>query len=286
VTAHLGPNRYGKDGIRLVLVSRPEEDEGPHKLRDLTVDVRLEGAFEAVHTEGDNSSVLPTDTMRSTVYALAQHHLTGSIEAFGVALTERFLSASPAATAAEVTLREHSWGRAQVGGAPHPHAFVGGGAECATAVVTRTSTSGPGVRSGISGLTLLRTRGSAFSGFLRDEFTVLVETEDRIMATEASADWTYGEHNQPSYDDVRAAARAALIDAFSTHSSASVQHTLYAMGGAVIGACPDVDAVRLRMPNKHHIPVDLAAIGLTNDRAVFVATDRPFGVIEGEVRRD
>ena len=129
MTAHLGPNRYGKDGIRLVLVSRPEEDEGPHTLRDLTVDVRLEGAFEAVHTEGDNSSVLPTDTMRSTVYALAQHHLTGSIEAFGVALTERFLSASPAATAAEVTLREHSWGRAQVGGAPHPHAFVGGGAE-------------------------------------------------------------------------------------------------------------------------------------------------------------
>jgi urate oxidase len=285
VAAHLGPNRYGKDGIRLVLVSRPEDDEGPHTLRDLTVDVRLEGDFEAVHTEGDNSSVLPTDTMRSTVYALAQHHLTGSIEAFGIALTERFLAASPAATVAEVTLSEHSWGRAQVEGAPHPHAFVGGSAECATAVVRRTSTSAPAVRSGLRGLTLLRTRGSAFLGFLRDELTVLAETEDRIMATDASADWTYGEHNQPTYDDVRAAARVALIDTFSNHPSASVQHTLYAMGEAVIDACPDVDAVRLRMPNKHHIPLDLAAVGLPNDRAVFVATDRPFGVIEGEVRR-
>jgi urate oxidase len=286
VSAHLGPNRYGKDGIRLVLVSRPEGDEGPHTLRDVTVDVRLEGAFETVHTEGDNSSVLPTDTMRSTVYALAQQHLTGSIEAFGTALTERFLAASPAASVAEVTLREHSWGRAQVEGSAHPHTFVGGSAECATAVVTRTSTSGPQVRSGISGLTLLRTRGSAFSGFLRDEFTVLVETEDRIMATEASADWTYGEHNQPSYDDVRAAARVALVDVFGNHPSASVQHTLFAMGEAVIDACPDVDAVRLRMPNKHHIPVDLSAVGLSNDRAVYVATDRPFGVIEGEVRRN
>jgi urate oxidase len=285
VAAHLGPNRYGKDGIRLVLVSRPAGNDGAHGLRDLTVDVRLAGDFETVHTEGDNSTVLPTDTMRSTVYALAQAHLTGSIEEFGLALSKRFLDVAPAASVAEVTLREHSWTRANVAGSSHPHSFVGGSAECATAVVTRTSPSTTEVRSGISGLTLLRTHGSAFSGFLRDEFTVLPETDDRIMATDVSANWTYGGDHQPSYDDVRAVAREALVDVFSNHESASVQHTLYAMGEAVIAACPDVDAVRLVMPNKHHIPVDLAAIGLTNDRAVFVATDRPFGVIEGEIRR-
>jgi urate oxidase len=284
MSAHLGPNRYGKDGIRLVLVTRPDGEDGPHGLRDLTVDVRLEGEFESVHTEGDNSSVLPTDTMRSTVYALAQQHLNASIEEFGLALTERFLTAAPAASRATVTLREHSWSRAQVAGAAHPHAFVGGSEECATAEVTRTATDAD-VRSGISGLTLLRTKGSAFSGFLRDELTVLPETEDRIMATAVSADWGYGEHHHPTYDDVRAAARVALVEVFSTHDSASVQHTLYAMGVAVIDACPDVDAVRLRLPNKHHVPVDLSAVGVTNDRAVFVATDRPFGVIEAEVRR-
>jgi urate oxidase len=147
-----------------VLVSRPAGEDGAHVLRDLTVDVRLEGDFETVHTDGDNSPVLPTDTMRSTVYALAQRYLTGSIEAFGLALTERFLDASPAASLAEVTLREHSWERALVGGAAHPHAFVGGTAECATAMVTRASSSAPAVRSGVSGLTLLRTRGR-FLGF-------------------------------------------------------------------------------------------------------------------------
>jgi urate oxidase len=287
VAAQLGSNRYGKDGIRLVLVSRPEGDDGAHVVRDVTVDVRLEGAFEAVHTDGDNSPVLPTDTMRSTVYALAQEHLTGSIEGFGLALTDRFLVATPAASIAEVTLREHGWARAPATGSGHPHAFVGGSAECATAVVTRTSSSeAPAVRSGISGLTLLRTHASAFAGFLRDEYTVLAETEDRIMATDVSVDWTYLAHHEPSYDGVRAAARVTLIDVFSNHPSASVQHTLFAMGEAVIESCTDVDAVRLRMPNKHHIPVDLSAIGLTNDRAVYVATDRPFGVIEGEVRRD
>jgi urate oxidase len=105
------------------------------------------------------------------------------------------------------------------------------------------------------------------------------------MATDVSADWTYNGHQQPSYDHVRAAARVALVAVFSNHPSASVQHTLFAMGEAVIDACLDVDTVRLRLPNKHHIPVDLAAFGLTNDRAVNVATDRPFGVIEAEVRR-
>jgi urate oxidase len=294
VDAHLGTNRYGKDGIRLVLVRRGTSDDGPHELRDLTVDVRLEGDFEAVHTEGDNSRVLPTDTMRSSVYALAQQHLAGAIEGFGAALTRRFLDVSPAATSAQVTLREHAWSHAQVDGGAHPHSFVGGSAECATATVTRTRAGGLEVRSGLTGLTVLKTRGSAFAGFLRDELTVLPEADDRILATEVTAEWSYGgtgdaAHDaagDAAYDEVRRTARATLIATFSRHDSASVQHTLYAMGAALLADCPGVSDVRLRMPNKHHVLVDLAPFGIANDRAVFVATDRPFGVIEAEVRRD
>ena len=286
----MGPNRYGKAGIRLVLVRRgdhPADQRGDrHELRDLTVDVRLEGDFDTVHTEGDNSPVLATDTMRSTVYALAQDHLTGAIEDFGAALGQRYLEAAPAADVAEVTLREHGWTRTDVDGSPHPHAFTAGPATSVTAVVT-TSRSGPaGVRSGIAGLTVLKTTDSAFSGFLRDEFTVLAETEDRILATELTADWTYLEGSAPSYDDVRATARRTLLESFATHDSKSVQHTLWAMGEALLAACGDVAEVSLRMPNKHHIAVDLSPFGIPNDRAVFVATDRPFGVIEGTVRRE
>jgi urate oxidase len=278
----MGPNRYGKDGIRLVLVRRGSDR---HELRDLTVDVRLEGDFDRVHTEGDNSTVLPTDTMRSTVYALAQSHLTGAIDDFGAALGERFLSASPAAGCSVVSLREHRWVPADLPGGPSPHAFVGGSAECATATVTTRRGAPASVRSGISGLTLLKTTGSAFSGFLRDEFTVLAETEDRILATELSADWTFLEGSHPAYDAVRASARTALVAAFAAHDSRSVQHTLFAMGEALLEACPEVAEVSLLLPNKHHVAVDLAPLGLDNDRAVFVATDRPFGVIEGTVTR-
>lgn len=282
----MGPNRYGKDGIRLVLVRRADHDGGDrHELRDLTVDVRLEGDFDAVHTEGDNSPVLATDTMRSTVYAMAQDHLTGAIEDFGAALGQRYLDAAPAADVAEVTLREHSWTRTDVDGAPHPHAFTAAPATSVTAVVTTSRTGLSKVRSGIAGLTVLKTTDSAFSGFLRDEFTVLAETEDRILATELTADWTYLEGSAPSYDAVRATARRALLESFATHDSKSVQHTLWAMGEALLASCDDVAEVSLRMPNKHHVAVDLSPFGIDNDRAVFVATDRPFGVIEGTVTR-
>jgi urate oxidase len=283
VTASMGANRYGKDGIRLVLVRR---DTDRHALRDLTVDVRLEGDFARVHTAGDNAPVLPTDTMRSTVYALAQEHLTGPIEAFGAALARRFLAASPAATTAQVSLREHGWARAEVAGAAHPHAFVGGSAEQATAVVTAHRSGTVETRSGLTGLVVLKTSGSAFSGFLRDEFTVLAETDDRILATEVTAEWRYDDAAAaPSYDEVRAAARRTLVETFATHDSQSVQHTLYAMGAAVLAASAGITRVWLRMPNKHHVPVDLSGFGIAGDRAVFVATDRPYGVIEGTVER-
>jgi urate oxidase len=287
MTASMGPNRYGKDGIRLVLVRRGRAGEDLDELRDLTVDVRLEGDFDAVHTEGDNAPVLATDTMRSTVYALAQEHLTGSIEDFGAALVRRYLHAAPAAEVAEVSLREHAWARTEVGGTPHPHAFAAGPPASSTAVVTAHRDGALGVRSGIAGLTVLKTTDSGFSGFLRDEFTVLAETEDRILATELTADWAFLlDGRTPSYDDVRTTARRTLVQAFATHDSKSVQHTLYAMGAALLEKCDDVREVSMRMPNKHHVAVDLSPFGIGNDRAVFVSTDRPFGVIEGTVTRE
>lgn len=152
----------------------------------------------------------------------------------------------------------------------------------------------PRVRSGLEGLTVLKTTGSAFAGFLRDELTVLAETDDRILATDVTAQWDYAEQRAPSYDEVRAAAydevraaaREALVLAFATHdASQSVQHTLYVMGEAVLAARPEIASISLRMPNKHHVLVDLSGFGIENDHAVFVATDRPFGVIEGTVRR-
>lgn len=283
----LGDNRYGKSGIRLVRVTR---DGQRHTFTDLTVDVWLQGDFEAAHVAGENRNVLPTDTMRGTVYAFARQHPVDAIEDFGLRLARHFVETVPAVASARIRLSEAPWERIQVDGQPHDHAFVGAGDERRTATVTvADATAGPGtdahVVAGIDGLLLLKTTRSGFSGFATDRYTTLPETDDRILATAAQVTWRY---TTPALDWGACASgvRRTLLETFATHDSRSLQHTLYAMGQAVLGGRPEIAEIRMSMPNKHHLVVDLSPYGLDNPNEVFVATDRPYGVIEAAVVRE
>jgi urate oxidase len=283
-------NRYGKSRVRLVKVRRPvrlpglrspEQAEPPHELVDLTIDVQLEGAFEAVYIDGDNASCLATDTMKNTVYALARQDPIDHVETFAWRLADHFL-AKPAVSRVRISAAEQPWARLSSGGRPHPYAFVQAGAEHWTAVVTRDASGGE-IVSGLTNLVVLKTGDSAFAGFPRDEYTTLPDTQDRIMATSITATWTY----RPGTSDfsARADVRRALIDTFAAHASRSVQHTLYAMAEAALAACADVVAITLSLPNRHHLLVDLKPFGLDNPNEIFVATDQPFGLIEATIRR-
>ena len=277
----LGGNRYGKSGIRLVTIDR---GVGSHSLTDLTVDVTVEGRFADAYVAGDNSGVLPTDTMRGAVYALAGQRPVGEPEAFGHRLASHFLDTMPGATLVRVDLVADPWARIETSGGPHPFAFTGGAGGRRTASVTRAGTDA-WVVAGVTGLVVLKTAGSAFEGFLRDRFTTLEETGERILATEVAARWRYG-GAVADWSKSFETARRTLLGAFANHDdSRSLQHTLYVMGEALLEACPEVDEVRMVMPNRHHVPVDLAPYGMSNQGTVFVATDRPFGVIQGEVVR-
>ncbi len=271
-------NRYGKSRIRLVKVRRSRD---PHELVDLTIDVQLEGAFAAVYLDGDNGPCLATDTMKNTVYALARQDPIEHVEGFALRLADHFL-AKPGVSGVRIGAVEQPWGRLSAGGHPHPHAFVQAGAEHWTAVVTRDA-KGSEIVAGLANLVVLKTTDSAFSGFPRDPFTTLPDTEDRIMATSITAAWTY----QPGVADfsARARVRRALVETFAAHHSRSVQHTLYAMGEAALAACADVTAITLTLPNRHHLLVDLSPFGLDNPNEIFVVTDQPFGLIEATIRR-
>jgi urate oxidase len=271
-------NRYGKSRIRLVKLRRSQD---PHELVDLTIDVQLEGAFDAVYVNGDNSSCLATDTMKNTVYALARQDHLDHIETFASRLAEHFL-AKPAVTAVRIAVVEQPWTRVAAAGGPHPHAFVQAGAEQWTALVTGNA-AGLSIVSGLTHLVLLKTTDSAFAGFPRDEYTTLPDTEDRIMATSLTGTWTY--RRGTSDFSARAIVRRALIETFASHLSRSVQHTLYAMGEAALAACADLTAITLSLPNRHHLLVDLAPFGLDNPNEIFVATDQPFGLIEATITR-
>ncbi|WP_422774344.1 factor-independent urate hydroxylase [Plantactinospora sp. WMMC1484] len=276
----LGANQYGKAEVRLVRVRR----DGPrHELRDLTVSIALAGDLVEVHRSGDNAHVLPTDSQKNTVYAFAREHGVDQVEEFGLLLARHFVGSVPAITRATVRLVEHGWQRLG------PHSFQADGGQCRTATVT-VDGAGTTVESGLTGLTLLNTTDSEFRGYLRDTYTTLPETDDRILATAVEARWRHGDTAAGPRDGRDWAAsyagvRAALVGAFVDTYSRSLQQTLYAMGHRVLAERPEIAEIRLALPNRHHLLVDLGPFGLENPGEVFVATDRPYGLIEATVTR-
>jgi len=271
-------NRYGKSCVRLVKVRRGADS---HDLVDLTLDIALEGAFDRVYLDGDNSGCLATDTMKNTVYAFARRDPIDHVESFSSRLAEHF-SSKPGVSFVRIEAAEHPWVRLAAGGRPHPHAFARAGDEAWTTVVTRDA-GGTSITSGLRGLVVLKTAGSAFAGFPRDQYTTLPETRDRLLATSITAAWRYA--SGFSEFAQRSAVRTALIETFAAHRSESVQHTLYAMGEAALAACSGVVDIQLSLPNRHHLLVDLEPFGLDNPNEIFVATEEPFGLIEARVAR-
>ena len=274
MSARLVRDAYGKAAIRLVKLVRGKSE---HRIHDCTVAVSLEGRFESAHTEGTNADVLPTDTMKNTVFALARDATLDEPERFAHLLGRHFLDTSAAADRVTIEMMLHRWDR--IG----PHAFTRGPSERRVALVSATR-DGVEIEVGIEGLALLKTAGSGFEGFPRDRYTTLRETADRIFATDVTARWRYSGFPS-SCDAAFDRVRTALVDTFAMHESKSVQHTLYAMGEAALVACPDVKEIDLTMPNRHHLLVDLAPFGLENPNEIFVATTEPFGLIRGTVAR-
>ena len=283
----LGASRYGKSRVRVAKIVRGAD--GVQTLRELSVDVLAEGEFEASFLAGDNGLVLPTDTMKNTIYVLAARHGIEGAEAFGELAARFFLERNPAMRRVELTLRETRWERLDVDGHPHPHSFQapGLGQPFARVTVTRGPDGGAPVveiESGIDDLCLLKTTGSGFENYLRDDLTTLPPTTDRILSTLLTGRWEYA-RPPASYEAANTAVRAAMLGVFAREHSVSVQATLFSMGRAALAAVPELARVTLRMPNRHYLTFDLTRFGLENTNEVFYPTDEPHGQIEATVER-
>jgi urate oxidase len=281
MTIHLGDNQYGKAETHVVRVTRRGET---HDIKDMNVSIALTGDFEASHTTGDNRNVVPTDTQKNTVFAFAKQGPVGEIEDFGLRLAGHFAGEFESVHRARVSIEEYPWKRIEVAGRPHPHSFVRAAMETRLTMVTGTKNAA-WIVSGLTDLILLKSTGSEFWGYPRDRYTTLEETHDRVLATAVEARWRYGRLDA-DWAAAFAMARASLIEAFASKHSLSLQQTLYEMGSAVLESRPDIAEIRLSLPNKHHFAIDLAPFGLQNENEVFHAADRPYGLVEGTVKRD
>jgi urate oxidase len=281
----LGPNQYGKAENRVVRVYR---DTARHQIRDLNVSTALRGRFEDAHITGDQGDVLPTDTQKNTVFAFAKEKGVRSIEEFALTLGDHFLVQTPAADGARIEVDEYAWDRIQVDGSGHDHSFVKAGGGLRTTVVNidgRGEDRRAHVVSGIKDLVVLKSTGSEFHGFLKDEYTTLAETNDRILSTSIVARWRYDQLDvdwDKSYESIR----LLMLQRFAQIHSLALQQTLYGMGESVLEQHPEVAEIRFSAPNKHHFLVDLSPFGVENPGEVFIAADRPYGLIEATVLRD
>ena len=280
----LGDNQYGKAEVRVVRVDRGQRDGDAHELRDLNVSIALGGDLAAVHLTGDNANVVPTDTQKNTVFAFAKEASPGEIEEFGLRLARHFVDDFEPISRAQVAIEEYAWARIDVGGAPHPHAFRSAGAEKRLTTVTRQD-GRDWVVSGLTDLVVLKTTGSEFWGYICDRYTTLAETTDRILATAVTARWRFA-HLDVDWAESFRETRRLLVETFAGHHSLSLQQTLYRMGEVVLTERSEICEIRMSMPNKHHFVVDLTPFGLENEKEVFYADDRPYGLIQGAVERD
>jgi urate oxidase len=279
--ARLGDNRYGKSRVRLSRITRRADH---HDFNEWSVEVLLCGDFETSFTEADNSKILPTDTMKNTVYSIARDSQAETIEEFAMELGDYLLNNNPQVTKASVEIAEKNWERLVVDGSDEATTFKLGGPETQTVLVARAKDGTWSVTSGIDGLTILKTTKSAFTGYIQDKLTTLKPATDRIFGTRARATWEYSSP-APRYADVRSRIVAALLKEFAAHHSMSVQHTLFDLGKAALAAAPEIARTTLTMPNLHHLLADLSPFGQDNPNHIFVPIDEPHGSIEATIER-
>ncbi|MFT4230112.1 MAG: urate oxidase [Microbacterium sp.] len=286
VSVSLGANKYGKAENRVVRIVR---DTPRHEIIDLNVTSQLRGAqLVDSYLVGDNSLVVATDTQKNTAFAFAKEYGIPSPEEYLLTLGKHFTSEFDWIEGGLWQAEQYEWDRIVVDGVGHDHSFVrkGQGTRLATVQIVDGETH---VTGGVKDLVVLKSTGSAFAGFPRDKYTTLVETDDRIMATSVTGRWRFLPEAVEAgidYNGLYAEVSAILLSTFATVHSLALQQTLFAMGKAAIEARPEIAEVRFQMPNKHHFVYDLAPFGLENPNEVFIAADRPYGLIEGTVIRD
>lgn len=277
----LSENKYGKSRIRLMKVKR---DRHPHLVVDWTVSVLFRGDYDTCFTRGDNTNVLPTDTMKNTVYSLARKSTSAGMEEFAIELARHFQKGNPEVFEVTIEIAEKTWAPLSIDGKSETSTFVQSAQEIQTVELILIRNSDPVLTCGLKSLVLLKTAHSQFAGFKRDALTTLKETTDRLLGTNVTCRWKY-QSGRVSFDQLRSKVRKTILAEFAHHHSLSVQHTLYAMAERVLDTMTEIAEITLILPNRHCLLVDLSPFGQDNPNEIFLPVDEPHGYIEATLRR-
>ena len=277
--SRIASSSQGESRLRVLRIVRRGDRHDP---RDLTVSFRFEGEVDSAFSGGEAAGLLPGETVKRIVHAAAREHGATDIEKLGLILADEVLRRQPKIILVRVEISEQPWQRLEVVGKAQAQAFVRGGGERRTAVVTSNGRQ-LSVVAGIQHLAIMRSAGFAPSA-RADTDDGTTDGLPRLVIGELSARWTYTT-GDVTFGPYRHGVRAALLETVAWHASRSIQHALYAAADVILSSCEEISDVTLTFHEHPYRPADPLALGADTPDDLFIAIDEPLGTVEVTVER-
>ncbi|KAI3403750.1 hypothetical protein KGF56_003475 [Candida oxycetoniae] len=294
--SELFDSSYGKANVKFLKVKKDPSDPQHQDVLQANVQVLLRGKFDKSYTDADNSSIVPTDTVKNTILVEAKTHNVWPIESFAAHLANHFTSKYAQVEGVEISIVQQLFTRIKLNGKEHPHSFKYDGPETReTSLSYDKATKKLTLSSSIKGLTVLKSTGSMFYGYNVCDYTTLKPTKDRILSTDVSSTWTFDSKKIGSlndiiqrgqiFDNAYKKARDVTLELFCTENSPSVQATMYNMAEKILKNVDEIATVTYVLPNKHYILFDLGWKGIKENNELFYPSSDPNGLIKCTVGR-
>lgn len=246
-------NYYGKGDVtvyRLHRTANAPAGQGP--VFGVNVLILTWGdAFWPTYTSGDNTNLVATDSMKNFIQRETVNFPGDDLESYAVFLAQKFLETYAQAEGAQITATEIPW----EGLTPRAISFTPSGPDRAFARIEIARDDGilktMEASSGISGFKLLRLNGSAFTGFVRDQYTTLPEVANRPLHMWLDVDWTYQDAAAAlSRGAATSQVRRLVHEVFDAFESGSIQQVIYQIGTKILATIPSIAEVNLEANNR------------------------------------
>jgi len=240
---------YGKGDVIVYRLNRDgRQPAGRNPVFGANVKILIYGeAFWPTYTTGDNTNLVATDSMKNFIQRETMNFTGYDLESYCHFIAAKFLATYPQAEGAQVSASEIPY--AALEGAEA--AFAPAGPERATASIEVTRKGIAEIRSGIDGFRLLRLNGSAFAGFVRDQYTTLPDIKNRPLHMWLDLDWTYSDADAAFSDGlVTSSVRKIVRSIFAGFDSGSIQQIIYQMGEKILAEIASIAEVNLEANNR------------------------------------
>ena len=242
-------NYYGKGDVIVYRLKRDGRvPPGQSAVFGASVKMLAYGdAFWPTYTTGDNTGLVATDSMKNFIQRETLNYAGPDLEEYCRFLGAKFLDTYPQVEGTQVSADEVPFAALQ----SRSTAFAPAGPECFTCRIELNRGGTVEIASGIRGFRLLRLGGSAFHGFVRDQYTTLPDIKNRPLRMGLDLEWTYTSHAAAfSAGKIPAAVRAIVRQLFEGFESGSIQQVIYQIGSRMLQDIPVIAEIQLEANNR------------------------------------